>query len=121
MAHAAGVALVVDCAWGSHFGFHPSLPESPMRLGADAVLTSTHKIVGSLTQSAMLHVAADGLIEPDEVARCVRLLRSTSPNSLLLASLDSARRQLAAHGEALLDRTLTASARAREGSRRSPG
>ena len=113
VAHAAGVALVVDCAWGSHFGFHPSLPESPTRLGADAVLTSTHKIVGSLTQSAMLHVAADGLVDPDEVARCVRLLRSTSPNSLLLASLDSARRQLAAHGEALLDRTLEASARAR--------
>ena len=109
----AGVALVVDCAWGSHFGFHPALPESPLQLGADAVLSSTHKIVGSLTQSAMLHVAADGLIDPDEVARCVRLVRSTSPNSLLLASLDSARRQLAAHGEALLDRTLAASARAR--------
>lgn len=113
VAHDAGVALVVDCAWGSHFGFHPALPESPLQLGADAVLSSTHKIVGSLTQSAMLHVAADGLIDPDEVARCVRLVRSTSPNSLLLASLDSARRQLAAHGEALLDRTLAASARAR--------
>jgi arginine decarboxylase len=112
-AHAAGVALVVDCAWGSHFGFHPALPDSPLSLGADAVLTSTHKIVGSLTQSAMLHVARDGLVDPDEVARCVRLMRSTSPNSLLLASLDSARRQLAAHGEALLDRTLAASARAR--------
>ena len=34
----------------------------------------------------------------------MRLVRSTSPNSLLLASLDSARRQLAVHGEALLDR-----------------
>jgi arginine decarboxylase len=114
VAHAAGAALVVDCAWGSHFGFHPALPESPLRLGADAVLASTHKIVGSLTQSAMLHVARDGLIDPDQVARCVRLVRSTSPNSLLLASLDSARRQLGAHGEALLDRTIAASARARE-------
>jgi arginine decarboxylase len=113
VARAAGVALVVDCAWGSHFGFHPALPESPLAAGADAVLTSTHKIVGSLTQSAMLHVAGDGAIDADEVARCVRLVRSTSPNSLLLASLDSARRQLAAHGEALLDRTLAASARAR--------
>jgi arginine decarboxylase len=113
VALAAGVALVVDCAWGSHFGFHPALPESPLRAGADAVLTSTHKIVGSLTQSAMLHVAGNGMIDADEIARCVRLVRSTSPNSLLLASLDSARRQLAAHGEALLDRTLAASARAR--------
>ncbi len=113
VAHAAGVGLVVDCAWGSHFGFHPALPESPLREGADAVLSSTHKIVGSLTQSAMLHVAADGMIDADDVARCVRLVRSTSPNSLLLASLDSSRRQLAIHGEALLDRTLAASARAR--------
>jgi arginine decarboxylase len=113
VAHAAGVALVVDCAWGSHFGFHPALPASPLRQGADAVLSSTHKIVGSLTQSAMLHVASGGAIDPHEVARCVRLVRSTSPSSLLLASLDSSRRQLAAHGEALLDRTLAASARAR--------
>ena len=121
VAHVAGVALVVDCAWGSHFGFHPILPDSPLSVGADAVLTSTHKIVGSLTQSAMLHVAADGLVDPDEVARCVRLMRSTSPNSLLLASLDSARRQLAAHGEALLDRTLAAAARARVELERSRG
>jgi len=121
VAHAHGAALVVDCAWGSHFGFHPALPESPLRQGADAVLASTHKIVGSLTQSAMLHVAAGGLVDADEVSRCVRLVRSTSPNSLLLASLDSARRQLAAHGEALLDRTIAASARAREAIEAIPG
>jgi lysine decarboxylase len=121
VAHAADAALIVDCAWGSHFGFHPSLPESPLRLGADAVLSSTHKIVGSLTQSAMLHVAREGLVDAAEVARCVRLVRSTSPNSLLLASLDSSRRQLAAHGEALLDRTLAASARAREAIEAIPG
>ncbi len=121
VAHAAGTALIVDCAWGSHFGFHPSLPDSPLHEGADAMLASTHKIVGSLTQSAMLHVAADGLVDADEVARCVRLVRSTSPNSLLLASLDSARRQLAGHGEALLDRTIAASARAREAIEAIPG
>jgi arginine decarboxylase len=121
VAHAAGAALIVDCAWGSHFGFHPALPESPLRQGADAMLASTHKIVGSLTQSAMLHVAEGGLIDADEVSRCVRLVRSTSPNSLLLASLDSARRQLAAHGEALLDRTMAASARAREAIESIPG
>jgi lysine decarboxylase len=121
VAHARDVALIVDCAWGSHFGFHPSLPESPLRQGADAVLASTHKIVGSMTQSAMLHIAADGLVDPDEVARCVRLVRSTSPNSLLLASLDSARRQLHAHGEALLDRTIAASRVARERIEAIPG
>jgi lysine decarboxylase len=69
----------------------------------------------------MLHVAEGGMIDPAEVARCIRLVRSTSPNSLLLASLDSARRQLAAHGEALLDRTLAASAQAREAIEAVPG
>jgi lysine decarboxylase len=111
IAHAAGTALVVDCAWGAHFGFHPQLPESPLALGADAVLSSTHKIVGSLTQSALLHVAQDGLVDPGAVSRAVRLVRSTSPSSLLFASLDAARRQLAVHGDALLERTLAVAAR----------
>jgi arginine decarboxylase len=114
VAHAAGVPLVVDQAWGPHFGFHPSLPASALALGADAVLTSTHKIVGSLTQSAMLHVADTGRIDSGTVARCVRLVRSTSPSALLMASLDGARRQLAVHGEALLERTIRASMAVRE-------
>jgi arginine decarboxylase len=108
VAHAADTALVVDQAWGPHFGFHPGVPPSAVALGADAVLTSTHKIVGSLTQSAMLHLARDGRIDPERLARAVRLVRSTSPSSLLLGSLDAARRQLAVHGEALLERTLHA-------------
>lgn len=113
VAHTAGAALVVDQAWGGHFGFHPALPPSALEQGADAVLTSTHKIVGSLTQSAMLHVAAGGRAEVEQVARAVRLVRSTSPSSLLLASLDAARRQVAVHGEALIARTLAAVERLR--------
>ncbi|HEX4804568.1 MAG TPA: aminotransferase class I/II-fold pyridoxal phosphate-dependent enzyme [Conexibacter sp.] len=114
-AHAAGAALVVDQAWGPHFGFHPGVPQSALALGADAVITSTHKIVGALTQAAMLHVGGrDGVrVDPDAVARAVRLVRSTSPSSLLLASLDAARRQMAIHGQALLAGTLAAAAPAR--------
>jgi lysine decarboxylase len=121
VAHAAGVPLVVDQAWGPHFGFHPVLPPSALALGADAVLTSTHKISGSLTQSAMLHVSGSGRVDPDALARCVRLVRSTSPSSLLMASLDGARRHVAIHGEALLTRTLAASMRVREAIAQVPG
>jgi len=121
VAHGAGAALVVDCAWGAHFGFHPALPESPLQLGADAMIASTHKIVGSLTQSAMLLVAHSELVDGDAVARAVRLVRSTSPSSLLMASLDATRRHLTVHGEALLERTIAAAARARHAIDAVPG
>src|SRR5919199_821646 len=114
VAHGAGVPLVVDQSWGPHFGFHEALPPTALSQGADAMLTSTHKIAGSLTQSAMLHVGHGGRVDAGAVARALRLLRSTSPSSLLIASLDAARRQLALHGEQLLHDTLRGIEAARE-------
>jgi arginine decarboxylase len=111
VAHAAGVPLVVDQSWGPHFGFHAELPPNALAVGADAMLTSVHKIAGSLTQSALLHVSGSGRVDADAVARAVRLMRSTSPSSLLMLSLDGARRQLVLHGEALLSSTIAASRR----------
>jgi arginine decarboxylase len=108
VAHRAGVPLVVDQSWGPHFGFNEALPPTALSQGADAMLTSTHKIAGSLTQSAMLHISGSGRVDVGAVARALRLLRSTSPSSLLIASLDAARRQLALHGEQLLFETLEA-------------
>jgi arginine decarboxylase len=113
VAHARGAALVVDQAWGPHFGFSPDLPAHALAQGADAMLTSTHKIAGALTQSAMLHVGASERIDDGAIDRALRLLRTTSPSALLLASLDAARRQLALHGEQLLHETLAGVARAR--------
>lgn len=105
IAHGHNIPLVVDQSWGSHFGHHKAVPQSALQLGADAVLTSIHKTAGSLTQSAMLHVAESELIDPDMVDRAVRLVRSTSPNGLLLVSIDAARRNLAVNGERLLEAT----------------
>lgn len=100
VAHAHNVPLVVDEAWGAHFGFHPQLPTNALRLGADLVISSTHKLAGSLTQSAMLHLGhgtfADAL-EP-LIDRSFRSMQSTSSSALLTASLDLARRQLAVNG-----------------------
>jgi lysine decarboxylase len=114
VAHARGVALIVDEAWGAHMAFHEELPEHALSCGADLVISSTHKIVGSLTQSAMLHLGhGAGLIGDDTVDRAVTLTESTSPNSLLFASLDAARRQAAVHGRELLEYTMAALAEAR--------
>ena len=92
VAHAHGVPLIVDEAWGAHFPFHADLPAPALSLGADLVVSSTHKVVGSLTQAAMVHVGEDSLLDDELVDRCVTLLESTSPSSLLTGSLDAARR-----------------------------
>src|SRR5262245_35246805 len=108
VAHEHGVALVVDEAWGAHMAFHEQLPAHALSLGADLVISSTHKIVGSLTQSAMLHLGPAGneRIGADAVDRAVTLTESTSPSALLGASLDAARRQAAVHGRELLEQTM---------------
>ena len=120
VAHAAGVPLVVDQSWGPHFGFNDALPPTALSQGADAMLTSTHKIAGSLTQSAMLHVghgdrdrrrrdrpraAAAALDEP--VVAADRLARRRAPPA-------RAARRAAAVRDARGDRR-----RAREARRRS--
>jgi arginine decarboxylase len=114
VAHARQIPLVVDEAWGSHLYFHPALPTGALRSGADLVLSSTHKIVGSLTQSAILHLGNRDRIDEDVIDRSVTLVESTSPNALLTASLDAARRYAATKGHDLLDETLSALARTRE-------
>ncbi|MDX6606971.1 MAG: arginine decarboxylase [Solirubrobacterales bacterium] len=121
VAHARGVPLVVDEAWGSHLYFHDSLPAGALRGGADVVLSSTHKIVGSLTQSAILHLGDGDRVDEDLIDRSVTLVESTSPNALLTASLDAARRFAATRGQELLDETLRALERTRERVREIPG
>ena len=96
IAHSAGVPLMVDEAWGAHFGFHPQLPQNSLAYGADLVVSSTHKLGGSLTQSAMLHLGDGPFADELEslVQRAFMLTTSTSPSALLLTSLDIARNSL---------------------------
>lgn len=105
VAHRYGVPLIVDAAWGAHFGFHPALPEFPTVRGADIVVTSTHKMGGSLGQSAMLHLAEGAhadVLEP-LLDRAYMITQNTSASSLLLGSLDVARRALVTRPDLLAD------------------
>jgi lysine decarboxylase len=120
-AHERGVPLVVDEAWGAHLHFHPDLPTDALASGADLVTSSTHKIVGSLTQAAMLHLGDGGRIDAAVVDRCVSLVETTSPSGLLSGSLDAARRQAQVHGAELLGETLAAVAATRAEIERIPG
>ena len=103
--HAHGLPLLVDEAWGPHFHFHPALPIDALEAGADLCINSTHKMLGSLSQTAMLHQKGER-IRLDRLQAVLKLFLSTSPNLVLIASLDVARRQMAVEGSALLSRTI---------------
>lgn len=105
LTHAAGISLLVDEAHGAHFAFHPDLPLSALAAGADLTIQSTHKTLSAFTQASMLHVQGDR-IDLDRVSQALQLVQSTSPNYLLLASLDAARDQMATQGKELMERTL---------------
>ncbi|MDD2553123.1 MAG: decarboxylase [Desulfotomaculaceae bacterium] len=104
-AHAAGIPVLVDEAHGAHLRFHRDLPRDAMEAGADASVQSTHKLGGSLGQSAVLHLQG-ALVDTDAVAAALRLLQTTSPSYLLMASLDLARRRLSLQGGELMERVL---------------
>jgi arginine decarboxylase len=120
-AHSHGVPLIADEAWGAHLHFHPDLPQDALSAGADLVISSTHKIVGSLGQAAMLHLGEGDRLDEDIVDRCVSLVETTSPSGLLSGSLDGARRQAAVHGSELLGETIATLERTRQHVREIPG
>ncbi len=105
LCHQRNIPLLVDEAHGPHFGFHDDLPPSALSLGADLTVQSTHKVLSALTQAAMVHVQGER-VDRDRLSQSLALIQSTSPNYLLLASLDLARRQMATQGEALMAQTL---------------
>ena len=102
-----GVPLIVDEAHGCLWNFNKHLPETALKLGADAVVHSLHKTGGSMSQSSMLHVSKDSCLDCDAVEKALKLLHTTSPSLLLLASLDAARANLQSKsGLKLLDRAV---------------
>lgn len=105
VSHNFTIPLVVDSAHGAHFSFHSQLPRSSLQCGADIVIESTHKTLGAMTQASMLHRQGN-LIDVDRLNQCLQMVQSSSPSYVLLASLDSARQQMALHGEALLTKTI---------------
>lgn len=80
------IPILVDQAHGSHFGAH-KFPPNALSLGADIVVHSTHKTLGSLTQTALLHVAGNR-IDREKIRQSLELLQTSSPNYILMASLE---------------------------------
>jgi arginine decarboxylase len=105
IAHSRNVPVLVDEAHGVHIHFHEDLPLSAMQAGADMAATSVHKLGGSMTQSSILNVK-EGLVSSKHVQSILSMLTTTSTSYLLLASLDTARKQLATKGKELIGKTI---------------
>lgn len=103
--HSHGKPLMIDEAHGAHFGFHDRLPLSAIQCGADAAVQSAHKMLNALTMGAMLHIKGRRL-NVDAVRSALAMLQSSSPSYPIMASLDLARRDMALHGMAHIERTL---------------
>lgn len=68
-----------------------------MEAGADMSTLSIHKTGGSLTQSSVLLIKGN-LVSEYDINKSVNLITTTSPSSILIASLDSARKFLVFKG-----------------------
>lgn len=99
--------VLVDSAHGAHFGIHEKLPESPLKLGADMIVMSSHKTLPSLTQTSYLHINKKSDADIDKVDFYVSSFLSTSPSYMLMCSMDYGRYYLQEFGrksyEALID------------------
>ena len=102
-AHERGMVVLVDEAHGAHYYFDKTGPISAMDAGADMASVSFHKTGGSLTQSSVLLLKSK-TISRSEVQKTLNILNTTSPSTILMASLDSARQYLATKGQENMDR-----------------
>lgn len=120
LVHGYNIPVIVDEAHGPHLHFCDDLPMSALAAGADICAQSTHKILGAMTQCSLVH-AREGRINVMRLKAMLQLVQTTSPNYLLMASLDATRAQMAAEGRALIRRTVALARVVRERISKIPG
>lgn len=90
LCHKQNIPVLVDEAHGAHFIASEKFPSCAIELGADIVVQSAHKTLPAMTMASFLHVTSQ-LVNVEKVNHYLRMLQSSSPSYLLLASLDDAR------------------------------
>jgi lysine decarboxylase len=95
--HKKSIPVILDAAWGGHFGFHPDLPKHAFQLGADALITSVHKALPGYSASALL-LAQGKYLNLDRIEQSFETTHTTSPAGAPLASIDGVRALLQTRG-----------------------
>jgi len=99
-AHENSIPVIIDAAWGGHFGFNRRLPQHVLQLGADALITSVHKALPGYSASALL-LAQGKLLNLDRIEQSFETTHTTSPAGAPLASIDGCRALLQTRGDEL--------------------
>ncbi|MSO43439.1 MAG: aminotransferase class V-fold PLP-dependent enzyme, partial [Candidatus Planktophila sp.] len=105
-AHTDSIPVIVDAAWGGHFGFSSAVPTHCLALGADALITSTHKALPGYSASAIL-IAQGRYLKLDRIEQSFETTHTTSPAGAPLASIDGCRALLQTRGQSLIEELVT--------------
>jgi lysine decarboxylase len=105
LAHSHSMPVIIDAAWGGHFGFHKDLPAHALQMGADALITSVHKALPGYSASALL-LARTEFLSAQRLEQSFETTHTTSPAGAPLASIDATRALLQTRGEELLGELL---------------
>lgn len=98
--HENNAVLIVDAAHGAHFAFSGAFPEDAVTSGADVVVTSVHKTLPAMTQTALIHISEKCSVK-DRIRRMLTVFQTSSPSYILMASIDSMTELLNAQGDKL--------------------
>ena len=104
-AHEISIPVIIDAAWGGHFGFNGRLPQHVLQLGADALITSVHKALPGYSASALL-LAQGKLLNLDRIEQSFETTHTTSPAGAPLSSIDGCRALLQTRGHELTGQLL---------------
>jgi len=105
-AHAHSIPVIVDAAWGGHFGFSPLTPKHCLQMGADALISSVHKALPGYSASALL-LAQGKLLNLDRIEQSFETTHTTSPAGAPLASIDGCRALLQNRGDELISQLVS--------------
>ena len=105
-AHSHSIPVIVDAAWGGHFGFSDSTPQHCLQIGADALITSVHKTLPGYSASALL-LAQGELLNLDRIEQSFETTHTTSPAGAPLASIDGCRALLQLRGDELITQLIS--------------
>jgi lysine decarboxylase len=106
LAHSHSMPVIIDAAWGGHFGFHEGLPAHALQMGADALITSVHKALPGYSASALL-LAQTKFLSAERLEQSFETTHTTSPAGAPLASIDATRALLQTRGKELLGELLS--------------